>query len=106
MREGAKRLVTPQERLLLHTVYKAMGSFVENKFTDDEKQKVFEAALDIPDERLIFFRDRHKLIRTKHSVAEGKLKEWDVEAVAWRDNVFNIISQVWPILKDIKEFHE
>ena len=60
----------------------------------------------MPDERLRDFRDGHKLIRIKRSVAEGKLTEWDVEAVAWRDKVFKIISQVWPILKDIKEFHD
>ena len=79
---------------------------LRKKITNDEKQRVFEAALDIPDERLKDFRDGHKLVRIKRSVTEGKLTEWDVEAVAWCDNVFNIISQVWPILKDINEFHE
>ena len=40
MREGVKRLVTSQERLLLHNVYKDMASFIENKFTKEEKQNV------------------------------------------------------------------
>ena len=31
MRKGVKRLATPQERLLLHNVYKAMASFIEKK---------------------------------------------------------------------------
>ena len=46
-REGVKRSATAQERLLLHDVYKAATSYIENKSTDDEKQKVLEAVMDI-----------------------------------------------------------
>ena len=106
MKDDAERLATPQEMLLMHTVYKTVVSFIENKPTDKEKQKGFEAALGMPDERLRDFRDGRKLIRIKRSIARGELTEWDVGANAWCENVFKIISQAWLILKDIKEFHD
>ena len=37
MREGVERLATPQEMFLLHTVYKAMASFIKNESTNEEK---------------------------------------------------------------------
>ena len=52
MENGVERLATPQETLLLHTVYKAVVSWIENKSTGGERQKVFETILGIPDERL------------------------------------------------------
>ena len=52
---GVERLATPQETLLLYTIYKALVSWIENQPTSDERQKLFEAALDIPDGRLIDF---------------------------------------------------
>ena len=52
---GVERLATPQETLLLHTIYKAMVSLIENQPTGDERQKSFEDVLDIPDEQLIGF---------------------------------------------------
>ena len=55
MEFGVKKLATPQETLLLHTIYKAMVSLIENQSTGDERQKLFEDVLDISDERLIDF---------------------------------------------------
>ena len=55
MEFGAKRLATSQETLLLHTIYKAMVSLIENQSIGDERQKLFEDILDIPDEWLIDF---------------------------------------------------
>ena len=34
------------------------------------------------------------------------MTEWDAEANSLRANVFKIISEAWPILKDIREFHD
>ena len=92
MKEGVKRPATPQETLLLHNVYKVAVSLIENTSTNDKKRRDFQ--------------DRNKVICIKHTAAEGKPTEWDIEAVAWCDNVFKIFSEVWPILKDIKELHE
>ena len=80
-------------------------SWTKNKSTGDERQKLFEAVLDILDERLRDFRDGPKLIRIKRSVARGEMTEWDAEANVWCANVFKIISEAWPSLKDIREFH-
>ena len=55
MEIGVKRLATPQETLLLHTTYKVIASLIENQSTGDERQKLFEDVLDIPNERLIDF---------------------------------------------------
>ena len=52
MKFGVKRLATPQETLLLHTIYKAVASLIQNQSTGDERQIFFEDVLDIPDERL------------------------------------------------------
>ena len=106
MKGGLKRPAIAQKKLLLHNIYKAAVSYVENTSTDEEKQNVLEAIMDIPDERLKDFQVGDKLIRIKHSTMEGKLTEWDVEAVTWRENAFNIIREVYPILKGIREFHE
>ena len=105
MEVGVKRLVTPQETLLLHTIYKVMVSLIENQSTGDERQKLFEDVLDIPDERLIDFRDGRKLIRIKRHLAKGELTNLDAEANAWCSNVFQMVSEAYPLLKDIREFH-
>ena len=55
MEFGVNKLATPQETLLLHTICKAMVSLIENQSTSDERQKLLEAVLDIPDERLMDF---------------------------------------------------
>ena len=44
-----------ESTLLLHTIYKAMVSLIENQSTGDERQKLFEDVLDISYERLIDF---------------------------------------------------
>ena len=106
MKDGVERLATPQETILMHTVYKAVISWIENKSTGEERQKVFEATLGMPGERLRDFWDELKLICIKRSVARGELTEWDAEANTWCVNVFKIISEAWPILKDIREFHD
>ena len=59
----------------------------------------------IPDEQLKDIQDGDKLIRSKHNTMKETPTEWDAEAVAWYDNALNIIREVYPILKDIKEFH-
>ena len=66
---------------------------------------MFEDDLDIPDERLIDFQDRRKLICIKRRLAKGELTEWDAEANAWCSNVFQMVLEAYPILKDIREFH-
>ena len=52
MKDGVERLAASQETLLLHTVYKAVVSWIENKSTGGERQKVFETILGISDEQL------------------------------------------------------
>ena len=47
MKKGAQRLATPQENLLLCNVYMTVTSYIENRCTDDEKQKVLEATMHI-----------------------------------------------------------
>ena len=105
MKEGTVRPATDQGKLLLHTVYKVWGSIVENEVTNREKQAVLEAITSIPDEQLRDFRDGDKLIRVKQHSRKGISMEWDAEAAAWCDKAFNIIRHIYPLLKDVKEFH-
>ena len=104
MKEGTVRPATDQGKLLLHTVYKVWGSIVENEVTNREKQAVLEAITSIPDEQLRDFRDGDKLVRVKQHIRKGVPTEWVAEAVAWCDNAFNIIQDIYLLLKDIKEF--
>ena len=83
MESDVKKLATPQNTLLLHNICKAMVNLIENQSTGDERQKLFEDVLHIPEERLIYFRDGRKLIHIKRRLAKGERTEWDAEANAW-----------------------
>ena len=41
----------------------------------------------------------------KRRPAKEELTEWDTEANTWCSNVFQMVSEAYPILKDIREFH-
>lgn len=104
MKERSKRPATAQEKLLLHNIYKAGVRLIES-ITDEEKRKVLEAAMDILNDRLKDFRDGDKLVRVKQQTEKGTPTEWDIEAVAWCNKAFKMIQEVYPLLKEVKEFH-
>ena len=104
MKEGPERPSTAQEKLLLHNVYKAGVSFVENTSINREKREVLEAIVGISDERLKDFQDGNKLIRIKYHTMNGMPTEWEAEAVAWCDNTFTIIRDICPSSRMSKSF--